>query len=494
MKQISFYSKYCFSGIVFLAMLFPAVTKAQAGINSIGSFESDLPSYWTKGTEPAGATLTWASDQSRSLGKSLKITKSATSDIAMWQSENMADYWSPKFMPNVDILLGAYVKTQGVNTSPANDDARWWISYAFYKKGGALIGETKLPINQSSATSSGWIADTNAVGATILPDTAYTVIIKFWGGKNATGTVWADDFIFTGRGGAWAGQTWNQSVGVPTGWLYWLPPNGGNDVKLNDGFENTRITNEAAHTGLYSLKFNLPFTRTPHDGFVGTRRFPLNNVKAGDVIRISVWVKANNLVPDSAAKDPGSWSVGLTPIFHSGLTNNSNYDEIGAKDLVFAFPSVTQFDWTKYYVDVTVPSGPNVKSLSVRLHPYSRFTGTIYFDDLEIEVSNTVTIVKNDKVIPMTYSLYQNYPNPFNPSTIISYTLPEVTRITLKIYDVLGREVKTLINGEQPAGVYRLNWNGDNNFGSKVASGIYIYRIEAGSGKFIQTKKMILLK
>ncbi|MCX6173157.1 MAG: hypothetical protein NTZ27_00170, partial [Ignavibacteriales bacterium] len=66
--------------------------KAQAGINSIGSFESDLPSYWTKGTEPAGATLTWASDQSRSLGKSLKITKSATSDVAMWQSENMADY------------------------------------------------------------------------------------------------------------------------------------------------------------------------------------------------------------------------------------------------------------------------------------------------------------------------------------------------------------------------------------------------------------------
>ncbi|MCX6173124.1 MAG: T9SS type A sorting domain-containing protein, partial [Ignavibacteriales bacterium] len=179
---------------------------------------------------------------------------------------------------------------------------------------------------------------------------------------------------------------------------------------------------------------------------------------------------------------------------HSGLTNNSNYDEIGAKDLVFAFPSVTQFGWTKYYVDVTVPSDPKVKSLSVRIHPYSRFTGTIYFDDLEIEVINTVTDVKNNQVIPMTYSLYQNYPNPFNPSTVISYTLPEIARITLKIYDVLGREVKTLINGEQPAGVYKLSWNGNNNLGSKVASGIYIYRIEAGSGKFIQTKKMILLK
>jgi hypothetical protein len=482
-------------------------------ISGIGSFESDLPSYWTKGTEPAGATLTWASDQSRSMGKSLKITKTATSDVAMWQSENMVDFWSPRLMPNVDVLLGAYVKTQGVNTSPATDDAKWYVAYDFYRKDGTLIGETKLPINQSSASSSGFVADTNAVGATILPDTVYTLIIKFVGGKNATGTVWADDFIYVGRGGAWAGQTWNQSVGVPTGWLYWLPPNGGNDLKLNDGFENTRITTEAAHTGLSSLKFDLPFNRAPHDGFVGTRRYSLNingtnpaviknshditsikNVKTGSVLRISVWVKASNLVPDSAALHPGTWSVGLTPIFQSGLTNNSTYDEIWAKDLVFAFPAVTQFGWTQYYVDVIVPSDPKVKSMSVRIHPYSQFTGTIYFDDLGIEVINTVTDVKNDKVIPVSYSLYQNYPNPFNPTTIISYTLPEIAKVTLKIFDILGREVKTLINREQPAGVYSITWNGDNNFGSKIASGVYIYRIEAGSGKFNQTKKMILLK
>jgi flagellar hook assembly protein FlgD len=58
----------------------------------------------------------------------------------------------------------------------------------------------------------------------------------------------------------------------------------------------------------------------------------------------------------------------------------------------------------------------------------------------------------------------------------------------------LGREVKTLINQEQPSGVYNVTWKGDDNFGSKIASGIYIYRMEAGSGKFNQTKKMILLK
>jgi len=124
------------------------------------------------------------------------------------------------------------------------------------------------------------------------------------------------------------------------------------------------------------------------------------------------------------------------------LTNNATYDEIGAKDLVFKFPAVTAFDWTQYYVDVTVPSDPNVRSMSVRIHPYSQFTGTIYFDDLGIEVISTVTDVKNNNVIPVSYSLYQNYPNPFNPSTIISYAIPENSKVTLKIYDVLGQEVK----------------------------------------------------
>jgi hypothetical protein len=482
-------------------------------ISGIGSFESDLPSYWTKGNEPAGATLTWATDQYRSKDHSLKIEKSVTSDVAKWESENMLDLWAPTLNKDVDIFIGAYVKTEGVNTNPSNDDARWNISYLFYGKSGNLIGEVKMPIDQSVSSSTGWLADTNAVGSAILPEDAYSLIIRFEGGKNATGKVWADDFMLYGRNGAWAGQNWNTSLEMPTGWNYWLPPNGGNDGKLNSGFENTVVTTEAAYTGLHSLKFDLPFNRAPHDAWVGTKRYLLNSnstsnavvkgihditalkdVTPGSVLRISVWVKASNLVPDSAAMYPGTWSVGLTPIFHSGYLPNDAYDEIGAKDLVFAFPAVTSFGWTKYYVDVQVPSDPNVKSLSVRIHPYARFTGTIYFDELQVEVINTVTDVKNNEVVPASYTLYQNYPNPFNPSTIISYTLPEVSRVTLKIYDMLGREVKTLINNEQPAGAYRVNWNGDNNFGSKVASGIYIYRIEAGSGKFIQTRKMILLK
>jgi hypothetical protein len=217
------------------------------------------------------------------------------------------------------------------------------------------------------------MADTNGVGETILPQDSWKTIIRFVGGKNATGTVWADDFMLYGRAGAWAGQDWNTSVGVPTGWNYWLPPNGGNDGLLANGFENTRVTNEAAHTGMYSLKFDLPFNRTPHDAWVGTRRYLLNgptvfgnspkatpvrdisqltNINAGDVLRISMWLKGSNLVPDSAAMYPGTWAVGVTPIFHTGYKSNDNYDEIGAHDFAFTLPNATSFDWTQYYVDV----------------------------------------------------------------------------------------------------------------------------------------------
>jgi len=308
-----------------------------------------------------------------------------------------------------------------------------------------------------------------------------------------------------GRGG-WLGQDWNTQVGVPTGWFYWLPPNGGNDGQLNAGYENTRITDEYAYNGLYSLKFDIPVGS--HDGFVGTRKYPINGngrssvamsqpqditsiygVVPGDLIRISVWIKGMNLNPDSAAAVGDAWSVALTPIFHNTIGNNAGWGEFWSRDIPLKFPSVTSFDWTQFYIDVPVPEG--ALALSVRLHPLGRFSGTVYMDQLQIQ-KNEVTDVKNGKGTPVTYNLAQNFPNPFNPTTTISYSLPERSNVVLKIYDMLGREVKTLINEEQSEGNYNITWNGDTNYGAKVASGMYLYRIEAG--KFNQVKKMILLK
>jgi len=94
--------------------------------------------------------------------------------------------------------------------------------------------------------------------------------------------------------------------------------------------------------------------------------------------------------------------------------------------------------------------------------------------------------------IPTEFALSQNFPNPFNPTTNIRYSIPESSVVTLTIYNMLGQQVRTLVNSQQDAGYYTVTWDGSNEFGSKVASGIYIYRISAG--KFNSTIKMNLLK
>jgi len=90
------------------------------------------------------------------------------------------------------------------------------------------------------------------------------------------------------------------------------------------------------------------------------------------------------------------------------------------------------------------------------------------------------------------YFLEQNYPNPFNPSTEIIFQVKEASNVVLKIYDILGREVKTLVDEEKNNGIYKVTWNGDNNFGEQVGSGIYFYKIQTGS--YSNTKKMMLLR
>src|SRR5690606_31627958 len=342
------------------------------------------------------ALLTWATDQSRSMGRSLKIEKGVTSEAAVWESENMVDLWSERHFKDVDIKAGMYYRTEGVNTNPANDDQRWYVTYTFYREDGSVIGEQRFELDQCTSSTAGWVADTTDIGELILPEDAYKTIIRFVGGKDATGIVWADDFILTGRNG-WAGQNWNTSVGVPTGWFYWLPPNGGNDAELTAGYENTRITDEEAYHGNYSLKFDIP--QGTRDGFVGTRRYLLNkehgvakgrndislmhDFHPGDKMRISVWIKGENLVPDSAASVGDSWSLAITPIFHDRNGNNAGWGEIWARDIPLKFPNAASFDWKQFYVDIEVVE--NAVAFSVRMHPLSRFQGTVYIDDLRIE-------------------------------------------------------------------------------------------------------------
>lgn len=114
--------------------------------------------------------------------------------------------------------------------------------------------------------------------------------------------------------------------------------------------------------------------------------------------------------------------------------------------------------------------------------------------DGAFEYSNIITATVG---LPATFMLAQNFPNPFNPVTEIQYQLPAADhrsdqRTVLKVYNILGKEVRTLVNEEQPLGFYRVSWDGTDNLGQRVSSGIYIYRLQTGS--FTATRKMALVQ
>ncbi len=99
----------------------------------------------------------------------------------------------------------------------------------------------------------------------------------------------------------------------------------------------------------------------------------------------------------------------------------------------------------------------------------------------------TTDVTDVASVLPFRFQLHQNYPNPFNPSTTISFSVGTYNHTSLRVYDVLGREVAILVNEEKSPGDYNVEWNAEN-----MPSGIYFYRLTAGG--YSQTKKMILIK
>lgn len=104
-----------------------------------------------------------------------------------------------------------------------------------------------------------------------------------------------------------------------------------------------------------------------------------------------------------------------------------------------------------------------------------------------LELSSIVKVEQKHNILPKSFELLQNYPNPFNPSTIISFNLPQKSFVSLKVYDLLGREIESLVSEELPAGNYKRQWNP-----AKLPTGVYFYQLEAGS--FTETKKLIFLR
>ena len=146
---------------------------------------------------------------------------------------------------------------------------------------------------------------------------------------------------------------------------------------------------------------------------------------------------------------------------------------------------------------MTIPAGDSVIISLVIISPIDsgHYSANIILESNDPDSSiarlqvvlDVITGVDEENYLPTVYSLHNNFPNPFNPATTISYDLPRQGIVSLKVYNIVGEEIATLVNAEQPAGRYKIDWNA-----SELASGVYFYRIQAA--EFVDVKKMILMK
>jgi glycosidase len=194
---------------------------------------------------------------------------------------------------------------------------------------------------------------------------------------------------------------------------------------------------------------------------------------------------------------PYTDSNGLSLMNFSGSTQIVTLDltSINLKFTGGFDPGTTYWVNDLYNGTSTQSLGSDLTSFNVSLSSYGSAVYTISTQEEMVNLPPIPPIVSVDDQVatnPENFHLFQNFPNPFNPSTTIRYSIVEPGNVSIKIYDVLGREVKTLINEVKTVGTHSSTWNGYDNFDNKVSSGIYLYRIKVGS--FVEAKKMVLLK
>ncbi|RLC56113.1 MAG: hypothetical protein DRH89_06365, partial [Candidatus Cloacimonadota bacterium] len=196
---------------------------------------------------------------------------------------------------------------------------------------------------------------------------------------------------------------------------------------------------------------------------------------------------------------PNTWDGGLIEI----SVNGGEWEQVepvdGYPSTIINIPSspfeegtpvfAGNIDWELVELDLSAYSG--TAQIRFVFGSASLFTGEGWYID-DIHYSNT-TGSNNDTIIPITNQLYSNFPNPFNPTTTISFDIAQASSfVTLDIYNIKGQKVKTLVNDDLEVGKHTILWNGKDDSGKSVSSGIYFYKMK--TAKYTSTRKMILMK
>ncbi len=450
--------------------------------NGMG-FEADLPAYWTKANE-TGSTLAWTSDVARSPQRSLMIQKSSGNEMPTWQTKaNMAKLqWNMTtgIPPNVEMVIGGWVKTENVNTNPASAEAEIHLVYTFYDNTKAVIfGQpVVLKVPQAQATMD-WTEIKNDAPV-VLPTDADSMSIQFAFGSQAIGTVWLDDIFMKPAPGAsgWLGDLYNANFGVPEGWFFWKD-------QMSEGVADkgvVSITRDAAHTGDYSLLISDDSTNTAEVVAISDR----NPIKPNRLYTVQAWVKMEgaNLNPTKDVEK----AVFFTVTYH---TDEAGWAETSGQDFFVVDQSAMDTDWTLYVFTIAPPE--NATRISIRARLQHQATGKVYWDDFAVVEGNVTRVPgKEDNTLPAMYRLEQNYPNPFNPETRITFAMPADGKADLVIYDLLGNHVRTLVSANLRAGEHQIVWDGRDEASRMAASGVYFYELKTNDARML--RKMTLIK
>jgi len=283
---------------------------------------------------------------------------------------------------------------------------------------------------------------------------------------NSYTSYWGVIYKTTNGGGSWTNstityETQNQNTelravhSTGAGIIY---AGGLNTMGSNSLFKSTDDGNTWSALNFFNDVNSLCFTSTD-TGYAATNLGIFKTTDAG-----LTW---NNILPTTQ------------PLFSINIKNEIGF-AVGKNGLIYN-TSDRGLSWTLMTSPVTTQDLLRVFVVSNALAYAVGTSGTI----LKYEVITGG--IEEESVSPKEFTLSQNYPNPFNPATTISFSIPSTAFSSLKVYDIIGNEVATLINEEKPAGDYTVQFNASN-----LSSGVYFYRIQAGS--FIGTRKMILMK
>ncbi len=268
--------------------------------------------------------------------------------------------------------------------------------------------------------------------------------------------VWSDITVTAGGTGSYFEQTVSPGGGyslyTDTG-LYNLGIRADNYIS-NPAWRNVQVTGDTSGAG---LAFTINESHCRVSGTLANVTLPLDNSYYSVTARTGTGPENGYLVEAFVDSSTGTYEMNL---------GDGNWTIVPPGGMPDVLPPA----------ETIVAIGENPDSVRTINFTYSVVTG----------------VGDDDGILPVSFSLDQNYPNPFNPSTTITFSLPVRSDVKLTVYNLLGQEVKQLINGIMPSGHHVIEWNGKNSAGKQVSTGAYLYRLTAGD--YVETRKMLLLK